>query len=278
MPNQLDRDDAWFIVRHIGYFDLGDMEAWEWWFKNVWRRLEASKWFDELCVRDSPVYGTQQRITLFALRWIAEDFVSVLDGASDPEWEDWVSTLGLDAEKLLAVVRGHESWAAIEEDIRDYTGEAEIYDDPAYTGLKRQEHEEELMSRLLPQAACFAAARQRQRLVRWLRRIFVRSEHFSQSLWAVAHYDGAGPFGEDHGDNEDEVAAIGDEGPFAHESDPDLTPEMAAKLNRIAMSAFTDSLDFDSETAERLNAWEWVENGCRISNQGCPEYFGPWRE
>lgn len=276
MPHELERDEAWSIIKQIGPFDLGAMEAWQWWFKNAWRRLEASKWFEELCVRDSPVYATQQRITLFALRWIAEDFVSVLDGASDPEWDEWISMLDLDADKLLAVVRGHQQWPAIEEEIQDETGEAEIYDDPAYTELMRQEHEEVLLSRLLPQAACFAAALQRQRLVPWLRRIFVRPEHLFQSLWGVAQCGCAGPLGEACGDHDDEYITAEDDWPFAHESDPDLTPELAATLNSIAMAAFTDGFGFGAETGLRMKAFEWVEGGCRIRSQGEPQYFGPW--
>lgn len=276
MLHELDREDAWFIVEEIGCLDLGSMEAWKWWFKNVWRRLEASKWFEEICVRDSPVYPIQQRITLFALRWIAEDFVNVIDGSSDPDWDEWISMLGLDADQLLGVVRGHSQWPAIEAEIREDLGEEDVYADTEEGDSERQWHEDEVMSQLLPQAACFAAAMQRRRLFLWLRRIFVRSEHLFQSLWGVAHCGGAGQFGEVFNDHDDEYTPTDIGWPFAQESDPDLPPKLAAKLNRIAMAVFTDSIGFDQETAERLKAWEWVEGGCRIRSQGYPQYAGPW--
>lgn len=272
MLQELDREEAWYIIEQIGKFDLGMTRAWEWWFKNVWRRLEASKWFEEICVRDSPVYATQQRITLFALRWIAEDFIEVLDGLSEPDWVDWIFRLQLDADKLLDVVRGHEKWPRIEADIREELGEPDIFEDLGEDADARMIHETELYSQLLPQAACFAAALHRQRLVPWLRKLFPRTEHLFQSLWCVARCGDAVWCDDEH----DEASAGTDEGwPFDYHSDPDLSPDLALQLNTLAMAVFTDCLEFDADSAERMNAWEWVAGGCRIRIQGSPQYFGP---
>jgi hypothetical protein len=278
MPHELDRDDAWYIVEQIGAFDLGSMDAWSWWFKNIWRRLEASKWFEELCVRDSPVYATQQRITLFALRWIAEDFVAVLDGLTDPEWREWIGLLDLDADKLLGVVRGHPQWTGIEDEIREELGEAEVYDDPDDTEQAQKDHDEELNSRLLPQAACFAAAHQRQRLASWLRRLFVRSDQLFQSLWSVTHCGDTRLVGATCQDQAQYGDLCDKSAPFDPESDPDLSTELAAQLNTVATASLTDSLGIDAETAERMSAWEWVAGGCRVRSQGYPQYIGPWQD
>jgi hypothetical protein len=258
------------MVAAMGWPDPGEPMAWRWWWIRTWTRLDENGWFDDFAVAGTPGHDLQQRLTVFALRWIQEDFCDAIEDYENvPYWEDWLAALAIDANCLLHVARGISQWPNIESKVMEDLGlpERENFSDDDLFREAMEIFEAEKQSALRLQAVCLVAAQMRHALVKALDRVWSDRSRLFASMWACTkRLDSAG------GNSLHVVEE--DSEPELEGADSTLSVEEAMAINQSADAVFTEPITFDPETGERLNAFIWVIEGCNIRVRGYPGYLG----
>jgi len=264
----------------IGWPDLGDASVWLWWFARSLSLLEDHGWFTLIGAEASEpgaggqgeLFGTAE--TIFALRWLAEDFVVTGDPFADtePYWDDWCEALGIPLTGVREAARRLPGWQAVAEDVNHTL---ECSDDPD-DYESHQEYEElylaEREQALAIQSLLMIVVRKRKTITRMLIDSWGGETRFYEGLYATCHssylYDGFGDA--DDGDPEGAPAA----------SKPDVTAFeqlldkcYAGQVNELAGLALATSLD-DGGFEERAEVFGWVLDDCPVRVTGCPAFLG----
>lgn len=270
---------AFRLFHTMGWPDLGGIDAWEWWVVRTWEGLNDIGWFEDLAERGTFAYEQQQRLTVFALRWLAEDLCEQMVGGNEPYWDEWIDRLELDTSYVISVAGRHTGWAQVVQDAKE-----ECYEEAHLDIMSELETEEErddeiehfegeVAAMLGPQAVCLVAAQMRPVLVRALDRVWGGRHRLFQSWWAVLHSSEVmyPNHEDDHDDDPADEAGHAGDGAVDDPSTP--TPSLASQLNRAAADAFDDVFSVDAETSQRLIVFEWVTGGCGVEVRGEPAYL-----
>ncbi len=268
----------------IGWPDLGDSSVWLWWFARSLSLLEDRGWFaligppentpPERAPSEGPrgeLFGTAE--TIFALRWLAEDFVATGDPFADtePYWNEWCDVLGIPLTGVREAARRLPGWEAVAEDVKDTL---ECSDDPADYEDHAEYEEHYLAEReqaLAIQSLLLIVVRKRQTITRMLIDAWGGPTRFYEALYATCHssylYD---HFSEaDFDEDETEPATKSDVTAFEQL----LEKCYARQVNELAGLALATSLN-DGGFEERAEVFGWVLEDCPVRVTGCPAFLG----
>jgi hypothetical protein len=212
------------------------------------------------------------RLILFALRWLIEDFCDAVEFDFEYEtfWSDWSKALGIHDSQVLSLARCTSGWpdveaAFYEEQKVDHSvvEEMEELEELAPGSLSLEDVCEDSVS---TQAVCFLAAEMRPRLVKELYAAWGDFAKLFRSMWACTRRLDIDDF------DEEEKPVIAE--PMLAE-DARLSGEQVEALNLHAELALEDTLIIgDEETASRMSSFEWVNDNCPLRTRGSPPYLG----
>lgn len=243
----------------IGWPIEGDRDRWRWWLARSLDRLEARGWFDA-----SPDTAEDQAshlaLTVFALRWIAEDAGEALDpyAEGDADWYDWVRHLELAPDGPLPAARASAGWAGVEAEAEDqecpWPTPSDIDTEDRLRDAVR-DYLDTTWFTLRVRSVVLVAGRLRRALAPELTAAWGGPDRLFRAFYAVLRADAAA------------VDADTDPASDMPVSDLPLTFAHAAAVNAAA----DDALDPDNGLGEKLALLDWVAEGLPVRVRGTPE-------
>lgn len=265
------------VMDKLGWPDLGDWKVWRWWFARSLSILEQHGWFELLWGELGGLTTGElapERETIFALRWLVEDFCSEVDGYGeyDPYWHDWFDALEIPRWGQIPAALKHQVWPEVESQARYEVG---VPDDPAEYDdeIIRQTVEDELDSSLTTQSMLLVIAEKRRSSVRILMEAWGGHDRLYQSLFAALHSTSGVIESDDDGLYADEQSDEDEEGAGHIEAFETLLDRWRGiTVNELAKESLElpDSL---AELGERLTGHGWVYEDCPIRVSGSPEFL-----
>lgn len=261
----------------LGWPDMGDWKVWRWWFARSLSMLEQHGWFELLRGELGGLTTgelTPERDTIFALRWMVEDFCSEVDGYGeyDPYWHDWFEALEIPRWGQIPAAQKHQAWPEVESQARHEVG---VPDDPAEYDdeIIRQAVEDELDASLITQSMLLMIAEKRRSIVRILIEAWGGHHRLYQSLCAALHSTSGVLESDNDGlyaDEESDETGEGADDLEAFEALLDRWRGMS--VNKLA----NEAIELPGSLAElggRLSGHGWVYEDCPIHVSGCPAFL-----
>lgn len=265
------------VMDKLGWPDLGDRKVWRWWFARSLSMLEQHGWFELLRGELGGLTTgelTSERDTIFALRWLAEDYCSVIDSYGyEPDWHDWFDALEIPRWGQIPAARDHKAWNEVICIVKEELG---IPDDPSeYVDEDtKRVMEEELDASLTTQSMLLVIAEKRRSIVRLLIKTWGGHHRLYQSLFAAVHSSDSGMVECDDDDLylDDEVEEVAEDAGKLEKFEKLLERWRGMEVNELANEALQlpNSL---ADLGEKLSAHGWVYEDCPIRVQGSPQFY-----
>lgn len=272
------------LLAKLDFPDYGSNDRWRFWYEEAWSHMSKAG----IAQVQTPLDDTRVRLRILALCWLAHDFCGAAFSdpyCSCPYWSEWIKVADIDAlwavltatdqELIHGVVT--ESGLMSTDNIEEQDGELLYY-------------KEEIQQDVALKLVMAAVYTQRHEVAAALLDGFGGS-----SLLFASMYGNCGwiekeierrrdSLDEELDDLEEQL-----EDASCEETANKLKKEIETvrqqlddgALNQIVVEevrvqALTDNIFYgDDESAERLNGFQWCEDGCPVVIRGDPELYFP---
>lgn len=265
--------------------DYGSRENWMRWYEEVWTHLTKAG----LTQVQTPLDDLVVRLRIFALGWLAHDFIGAVqrdEWSSCPYWSEWIGYFNIDPFWALLTITDQkivrdlvsESGLSSSDNIEEEEGEGFWCDD------------EEINNALVPRLVMAAVYVQRAEVIDALMEGFGGDAPLFMSMYANC-YSMENEI--DRRTRDLEEAREQFEWQLAQATSDEMKSRLQHSIDAIRKEiedgirpediiedlrdrAGGDAIYYgDEESGERMNGYQWCNEGCPVVIRGEPEFYLP---